>query len=88
MTRIISRRAVVGTLASGGLLAGCGRLDNTAPANALLQLSDGLTLRAQRLLLSQRPPVGEIAAKDISANLSHERNGAAEGRFLSTAARE
>lgn len=68
MTRAISRRAVVGTLASGTLLAGCGRLDNTAPANALLQLSDGLTLRAQRLLLSQRPLVRELAAADISAH--------------------
>jgi DMSO/TMAO reductase YedYZ molybdopterin-dependent catalytic subunit len=68
MTRVISRRAVVGTLASGTLLAGCGRLDNTAPANALLQLSDGLTLRAQRLLLSQRPLVRELAAADISTH--------------------
>jgi DMSO/TMAO reductase YedYZ molybdopterin-dependent catalytic subunit len=59
---------VVGTLASGTLLAGCGRLDNTAPANALLQVSDGLTLRAQRLLLSQRPLVRELAAADISTH--------------------
>jgi DMSO/TMAO reductase YedYZ molybdopterin-dependent catalytic subunit len=68
MTRIISRRSVIGTLASSGLLAGCGRLDNQAPANAILQLSDKLTLRAQRLLLSQRPLVRELKAADISAH--------------------
>jgi len=68
MTRIVSRRSVISTLASSGLLAGCGRLDNAPPANALLQLSDKLTLRAQRLLLSQRPLVRELQASDISAH--------------------
>lgn len=66
MKHPVSRRAVLGTLASG-LVAACGRLDETAPANAVLQLTDRLTLRAHRLLLAQRPLVRELSAADISA---------------------
>jgi DMSO/TMAO reductase YedYZ molybdopterin-dependent catalytic subunit len=66
MKHPVSRRAVLGTLASG-LVVGCGRLDETAPANAVLQLTDRLTLRAHRLLLAQRPLVRELSAADISA---------------------
>jgi DMSO/TMAO reductase YedYZ molybdopterin-dependent catalytic subunit len=63
-----SRRTVIGSLMSTGLVAACGRLDQTAPANALMDLSERFTLTAQRLLLAQRPLVRELAAADISAH--------------------
>lgn len=67
MTTPLSRRTILSTLASTGLVAACGRLDQTAPASALLDLTDRFTLRAQRLLLAQRPLVRELAVADISA---------------------
>src|ERR1035437_195860 len=62
----LSRRAVLGSLVSAGLVAACGRLDQPAPANALMDLSERFTLRAQRLLLAQRPLVRELTVADIS----------------------
>lgn len=64
----LSRRTVIGSLMSTGLVAACGRLDQTAPATALMDLTERFTLRAQRLLLAQRPLVRELAAADISAH--------------------
>jgi DMSO/TMAO reductase YedYZ molybdopterin-dependent catalytic subunit len=63
----VSRRAVIGSLVSTGLLAGCGRVDQTAPARALLDATERFTFRAQRLLLAERPLVRELSVADISA---------------------
>lgn len=67
MIERISRRTVLGGLAaSGTLLSACGRLDNTTPFHQLLDLADGFTLHAQRLLLSSRPLVRELSIAEIS----------------------
>ena len=68
MTTSESRRTLLGALASTALVAACGRLDQTAPASALLDLTDRFTLRMQRLLLAQRPLVRELSIADISAH--------------------
>lgn len=79
MSPPLSRRSLIGTLAAGGLVAACGRIDETAPGNALLDLTDQLTMRAQRLLLSQRPLVRELPASAISevfpTNGTHQPKG-------------
>lgn len=72
MIHRISRRSMLGSLAStglvgaGGLLAACGRIDDRVPASALMNLSDRFTRRAERLLLSRRPLVRELSATQIS----------------------
>jgi len=63
----MSRRALVGSMLSTGLLAGCGRIDESAPGAAMLDLTDRLTRRAERLLLSGRPLVRELSSAQISA---------------------
>jgi len=68
MNKPLSRRVVLGSLVSGGLLAGCGRLDQTAPAKALLDATDRFTFRAQRLLLA--PDCGLMT---ISRSLAREK---------------
>jgi DMSO/TMAO reductase YedYZ molybdopterin-dependent catalytic subunit len=67
MTDGISRRALLGGVAAtGSLLAACGRLDGTTPFHQLLDVADGFTLHAQRLILSKRPLVRELPASQIS----------------------
>ena len=67
MTEGITRRALLGGLAaSGTLLSACGRLDNTAPFRQLLDMADGFTLHAQRLIVSNRPLVRELSVTEIS----------------------
>ena len=67
MTEGISRRALLrGLAASGTLLSACGRVDNSTPFHQLLDLADGFTLHAQRLILSNRPLVRELSVADIS----------------------
>jgi hypothetical protein len=64
MNELISRRTVLGGIAAAGslgLLAGCGRIDDKAPFSQLLTASDGFSLHAQRLLLTQRPLVRELS---------------------------
>ena len=68
MKKRVSRRTVVGSLLSSGLVAGCGRIDQTTPARALMDATERLTFRAQRLMLAQRPLVRELSVADISAN--------------------
>ena len=58
---------MLGSLAASGLLTACGRLDDTAPARAVLDATERFTMRAQRLLLSQRPLVRELPSSAISA---------------------
>jgi DMSO/TMAO reductase YedYZ molybdopterin-dependent catalytic subunit len=68
MKDTISRRALLAGLAgTGTLLSACSRLDQSAPVGQLLDMSESLTMRAQRLLLSSRPLVRELAASQISA---------------------
>ncbi len=68
MNRKISRRAVLGGLASSSvLLTACGRLDNATPFRQLLALSDRFTLGAERLILANRPLVRELSVAQISA---------------------
>jgi DMSO/TMAO reductase YedYZ molybdopterin-dependent catalytic subunit len=67
MTDVISRRALLGGFAATGtLLAACGRLDETSPFHQLLDVADGFTLHAQRLILSNRPLVRELSVSQIS----------------------
>jgi DMSO/TMAO reductase YedYZ molybdopterin-dependent catalytic subunit len=66
MSDYISRRAVLGTLAASGLVTACGRIDETAPARTVLDVSQRFTLRAQRLLLAQRPLVRELPPSAVS----------------------
>lgn len=67
MKKTIDRRIALKMLASSGLLlGGCGRLDSTSTATALLKGSDALGFDLQRLLLSSRPLVREFAKSQIS----------------------
>ena len=66
--RPISRRALLGSLMSAGTLAGCARLDNSRPGTAIMNLTEGFTFEAQRLLLAHRPLVREYTTADISAH--------------------
>jgi DMSO/TMAO reductase YedYZ molybdopterin-dependent catalytic subunit len=68
VTDLISRRVMLSGLAAAGTaIAGCSRLDDKTPFKQLLGVSDGLTLRAQRLLLSTRPLVREFSMSQLSA---------------------
>ncbi len=65
--RPVSRRALLGSLAAaGGLMSACSRIDDTAPARTVLDLTDRFTWRAQRLLLAGRPLVRELSDSQIS----------------------
>ena len=64
-----SRRALLtaGTLAVGGLaLSGCDKLSQSAGFVNTLGAAEGLTMGAQRLLLSAKPLAREFSPKDIS----------------------
>jgi len=68
MTELISRRALLGSLAAAGtLLAGCSRLDDKTPFRQLLGASDGFTMHAQRLILAKRALVRELPLAQLSA---------------------
>ena len=64
----LSRRGLIvaGTALGGLLLSGCDRLSQAPHALALIDKAEGLTLRAQRLLLSGQPLAHEFKLKDIS----------------------
>jgi DMSO/TMAO reductase YedYZ molybdopterin-dependent catalytic subunit len=64
-----SRRGLItaGTLAVGGLaLSGCDKLSQSAGFVNTLGAAEGLTMGAQRLLLSAKPLAREFLPKDIS----------------------
>jgi len=62
-----ARRALLGSLAAGGgLMSACSRIDDTAPARTVLDLTDRFTWRAQRLLLAGQPLVRELSVSQIS----------------------
>ena len=69
MTEGISRRALLGGFAgAGALLTACSRLDDNIPFSQLLDVADGFTLHAQRLILARRPLVRELSVAEISKN--------------------
>jgi len=63
-----SRRGLVlaGTALGGLLLAGCDRLSQAPQALNILDAAEGLTMRAQRLILSGQPLAKEFRPQDIS----------------------
>jgi DMSO/TMAO reductase YedYZ molybdopterin-dependent catalytic subunit len=61
-----ARRALLASLAAGGLTSACSRLDESAPARSILDLTDRFTWRAQRLLLAGQPLVRELSVSQIS----------------------
>src|SRR5581483_6859079 len=70
MSRLrLSRRGLVtsAALSLGGLaLQGCDRITRAPATLDVLDAAEGLTLRAQRLLLAGRPLAREFSTKDIS----------------------
>ena len=70
MSKLVTRRSLLlgGMAATGTVLAGCGRIDGNAAASTLLDLADGFTRHAQRLLLSDRPLVRELSLAQVSKN--------------------
>jgi len=64
-----SRRGLIGAASAGfgGLiLAGCDRLATAPPLTKFIGSAEGLTYRAQRLLLAGQPLAREFSARDIS----------------------
>ena len=65
----VSRRGLIGAASAsfGGLmLAGCDRLGQAPPLSKFLGSAEGLTYRAQRLLLAGQPLAREFSVRDIS----------------------
>ena len=64
----LSRRGLVlaGTALGGLLLSGCDRLSQAPQALNILDKAEGLTMRAQRLILSGQPLAKEFRPEDIS----------------------
>ena len=68
MTNLITRRTVIAGAAAGAVgLIGVDALRGKLPARALA-VSEGLTIRTQRILLRRRPRVREFTRADISAD--------------------
>lgn len=65
---MITRRALVGSLATGGglLLSGCDALDRSPGFRELLRSGEGLTMRAQRLISDRTALAREFTAADLS----------------------
>ena len=66
---MISRRRFIGSLGAGagGLLAaGCDRLDRSASFRGLLRSAEGLTMRAQRLVVDRAALAREFSEADMS----------------------
>jgi DMSO/TMAO reductase YedYZ molybdopterin-dependent catalytic subunit len=81
MTDLISRRVMLGGFAGacGAVVAGCSRLDDKTPFKQFLDASDGLTLRTQRLLLTNRPLVREFSLSQLSATFPVNGTGMPPG---------
>jgi DMSO/TMAO reductase YedYZ molybdopterin-dependent catalytic subunit len=62
---IISRRTLL-IGGAGTLLAGCDKLNNSAGFRSVLRSSEGLTMRAQRLISSRSAMAREFSAADMS----------------------
>ena len=69
MTGPVSRRRLIAALgagASGLLLSGCDRIDQTRLFRGLLSSAEALTMKAQRLFVDRNALAREYAAADIS----------------------
>jgi DMSO/TMAO reductase YedYZ molybdopterin-dependent catalytic subunit len=68
MTRLISRRALIGagSAAAASLVAGCEPISDSSAFRPLLDFGQFMSLRAQRLLLWRQPLVREYGEADIS----------------------
>jgi len=66
---MISRRKLIGSIglgAGGLLLSGCDRLDGSPAFRGLLRSSEGLTMRAQRLVTDRTALAREFSEADMS----------------------
>ena len=68
MTRILTRRQFLGglTAGSGVVLAGCNSTNLPPNFNGVFGISDYLTMKAQRLLMSEQTVAREYRKQDIS----------------------
>jgi len=81
---IVSRRRLIGTLATGAgglLLSGCEKINATPAVRATLRSAEGLTMRAQRIVADRSALAREYGAADLSpifrANGTRQPAGAA-----------
>jgi DMSO/TMAO reductase YedYZ molybdopterin-dependent catalytic subunit len=65
---LISRRSFVATGASGLLLGGCDRLNNSQRFRSVLRSAEGLNMRAQRLVTARDALAREYGQADLSPN--------------------
>jgi DMSO/TMAO reductase YedYZ molybdopterin-dependent catalytic subunit len=65
---VITRRRFIaaGASASGVLLAGCDRLDQSEHFRSVLRSAEGLTMRAQRLVMGRNALAREFSETDLS----------------------
>lgn len=63
---MISRRRFIATGASGMLLAGCDRLNNSERFRGVLRSAEGLTMRAQRVIGGRDSLAREFSEGDLS----------------------
>jgi len=65
---VVSRRGMIvaGTALGGLLLSGCDRLSQAPEALKFIDRAEGVTMRAQRLVLSGQPLAKEFKVSDIS----------------------
>ncbi|MES2495289.1 MAG: molybdopterin-binding protein [Pseudomonadota bacterium] len=66
---MITRRKLIGSLAVGAggvLLSGCNKINANPQVRSLLQSSEGLTMRAQRLITDRSALAREFGAADLS----------------------
>jgi len=63
---MISRRKFIAAGTSGLLVAGCDRLDRSETFRGILRSSEGLTMKAQRLITSRDALAPEYRAADMS----------------------
>lgn len=89
MARIVDRRGLLTATAFGAAgLAGLGLVTNDRMSRAFVDTAEGLTLRAQRLILARRPLAREFATEQISStfpvNGTSVPSGDAYKRMLET----
>jgi DMSO/TMAO reductase YedYZ molybdopterin-dependent catalytic subunit len=77
MSGLLTRRRLVGSLgasAGGLLLAGCDRINEMPEVQGALSQAQGLTMRAQRLVIDRTALAPEFAAADMSPNFRTNGN--------------
>jgi DMSO/TMAO reductase YedYZ molybdopterin-dependent catalytic subunit len=66
---MISRRGLIGSIAAGAgglLLSGCNKINADPGVRSLLQSAEGLTMRAQRLIMDRNALAREFTRADLS----------------------